>query len=72
MLGESVLCPPVSPDMMSPMKNFLKDFKNLDFSWKMILIGTLITFLGVLFGIDPIGWMGAGIAIFGWIYGASK
>ena len=54
------------------MKNFLKDFKNLDFSWKMILIGTLITFLGVLFGIDPIGWMGAGIAIFGWIYGASK
>ena len=54
------------------MKNFLKDFKNLDFSWKMILIGSLICFLGVLCGVDQIGWMGAGIAVFGWIFGASK
>ena len=27
MLGESLLCPPVSPDMMSPMKKLLKEYQ---------------------------------------------
>ena len=48
MLGESVLCPPVSPDMMSPMKKILSSTK--EFIHKIfILLFSICVFSAALF-----------------------
>lgn len=54
------------------MKKFLQEFKSLNLAWKLILPGTLILFLGSLFEISFMYYLGAGVAIGGWLWGASR
>ena len=63
------------------MKKFFKDFKRLDLSWKIIFVGTFIAAVGYVMAPegetphelwDPVMWIGSGIALFGWLWGAFR
>ena len=63
------------------MKKLFKDFKRLDLSWKFIFVGTFIGLVGYVMAPegdtphelwDPVMWIGSGIAIFGWLWGAFR
>ncbi len=61
------------------MKKFFKDFKRLDLSWKIIFVGTPILGVGYVMGgdtphelWDPVMWIGSGIALSGWLWGAFR
>ena len=63
------------------MKKLFKDFKRLDLSWKFIFVGTFIAIVGYVMAPegdtphelwDPVMWIGSGIAIFGWLWGAFR